>query len=464
MSRSRLLLSARNAAASHPLRSAIKLIRPGGGDMTTPSEQVDLARLGGRTSGALGMKIDCMRRRITKPWILAAGALIWLMSFAAAADQQDGRSDAMGGRGGAKEDAPWNPTRRSHKNLRDALASAEAATDAQTAIELHKELPGYLVESESDLRAVYERMKIVRERRGTAKDIEPATQQMMYLSFVIAKATAPKHHEWIARLLEREYDELPWKYAGVWGALSKADAVKDKIRLGPAVALMTACGDGKIRIALPILRKVREKEGMIGQLADFAIARIADPEDLRIAIERLKRDPTQRPPLGLYGDALVPALLKEIEDGSISPEIRTELALRLQQAARIGNCHLFEPLLSHKNSDVARQAVAGLLKCPSSEDSPLILRLLDNPNEEVRRAGLYALNYKVWNRELALKTIQILVNDKNNITRGSAAMVLEKRRDPIAREALERALNDPYPLVRRTARRALDALNSGERQ
>lgn len=375
----------------------------------------------------------------------------------------DGASDAAPN-ARPQNSAPWNPTHKSHKDLKTALAAAEGAPDEQSALKLHKELPGYAVESEADLQAVYERMKNVRARRGTARSVESATEQMMYLSFVIVKATAPKHHDWIARLLEREYDELPWKYAGVWGALTKADAVKEKIRFGPAVALMTACGEGKIRAALPILRKVREKEGMTGQLADFAIARIADPEDLRITIEMLKRDPTARPPLDLYGDAVVPALLSEIEDRTLSFEIRTRFAAKLDLAARIGNCQLFEPLLTHRDPDVVRAAVRAFLKCPTSEDAPLVLRLLDNPNEEVRRAGLYALDDKVWNRELARKTIQILLNDKSDITRGRAAMVLETRREPLAREAFESALNDPFPLVRRTARRAIDALNSGRGQ
>lgn len=346
--------------------------------------------------------------------------------------------------------------KKTHKNLHEALAAALSAPDANSAHAVYEELPGYEPESEGDLRQVYERMKAVRKRQGNAKDPEQAKEQMMYLSFIIAKSTSPKFHPLIARLLEDEFDSIPSRHLGLFGALTRSDETEQKIRYGPAMALLSACAGGKIREALPILRRIRDKGGMISSSANSVIGAIGAPEDIAYAIELIKKDPENAPALNPYGPAALPLLIQEIDNPANSEATKRELALRLDHVVEPGNCEPILRLLDHPMPFLAGRAEFALIHCLRKSNVSLILSLLDDKRRGVRFQALNSLANQAWDDRHVPRVVRILESDPDEGMRVAAADVLAERGPASVKPALRRALQDKSPKVRSEAQGALE--------
>lgn len=342
--------------------------------------------------------------------------------------------------------------------LREVMQAIEASPSEEAAHSLYERLPSFSAESETDLIKAYGLAKRQSEAKGAA--MERARQRMAFAASLIVKATAPRQQEWVGKLLEREVDQLPRDHLGLWGSQDRQNQLEQALRFGTAIALIESAKAGKNREALPPIRRVAEMGGMIGTLADHAISTIGDLEDLERAVAHIKANPEDNIALAGFGDLLVPRFMREIEDPNLPESLKREFVGRLSHVARMGDCKPFLPLLSHSRKDVRREAVECLRWCLSENDEMLILRLLQDPERDVRGAALGALNRLIWRADFVPLVIQILESDPDEEIRASAAHMLGERRAKTAIPALRKAAESENNDIRRLSKSALKKIEA----
>lgn len=340
--------------------------------------------------------------------------------------------------------------------LRGVFAAIDASPSNQAAHQLYERLATFSADNEADLIKAYGLAK--KQQAASGEEVERARQRMAYAVSIITKATAPHQQEWVARLLSREAATLPSNAPGLWGAESRQDKLEQALQFGPASALIEAALMGKNRNALPALRLVFEKGGMIGKHADLAINTIGDPEDLERAVAHIKKDPEDPISLFGFGDLVVPRLIKEIEDPNLSEELRIAFIARLGATARPGNCAPYLDLLKHKHPKVREIATQNLGACLTKRDEVLILRLLLDTDRDVQWEALSAIDKKVWHPKHIPSLIAVLESASDEQNRAKAARILGKRGASEAVPALRRGLQSKSSEINRACRLALKNL------
>lgn len=342
--------------------------------------------------------------------------------------------------------------------LRGVFDAIDAAPSNQAAHELYKMLAAFSAGDEADLIKAYGLAK--RQQTANGEEVEKARQRMAYAVSIITKATATHQQEWVARLLSREAATLPSNAPGLWGAESRQDKLEQALRFGPASALIEAALAGKNRSALPALRLVFEKGGMIGKHADLAINTIGDPEDLERAVTHIKNNPEDPISLFGFGDLVVPRFMKEIEDPNLSEELRVAFIARLGETARPGNCPPYLNLLKHRHPLVRENASQILVICLTKNDEALILHLLSDSDRNVQLQALSAMDEKIWHPKHVPALIAVFENAANEHVKARAASILGRRRALEAIPALRRGLQSKSSKVKRSCRIALQDLEA----
>jgi len=353
------------------------------------------------------------------------------------------------------------------KNMREALNALKTAKSEVDIRRIQESLPQVPVGGHDDLMALYE------EAVGR-EDQTPATSDDKTYNGYADKggAVAARLRDCASPELQDDIAALIGKEASAWHGSaipfaqhSTREGVKSGLRLARVEALLDAAGRGRNGKARAPLWKMIDKaqDDYLGQIAVRALGQIGNPEDLDRLIQMRKSNPKLRLSLGDFGTMVIPRVMREMEDSSVSDDVKAGLSLDLTAASTHENLSSYVPLLQHKNPHVVEAASKAIMDHAQSSDSTLIQGMLTSKSMVVRGRAALTVSDKVWDARYVPALVNMLKTDSANHLRGLAANILGRHKVQDAIPALQVALKDPAGYVRQNATWALKNI-SGEKK
>lgn len=348
--------------------------------------------------------------------------------------------------------------------IQGAVSASEKVASESERAKIFQSVISEKVKEPREVEALDAALKSLEKRYKSGPNEEALKMELHVLQKLLASSTDPGLHPGIARLLEREEPLVPSKYLGPAKGLSVEDRNKEGIRMARLFALIEAAGSGGNQQALSGLRRIAKKGGLVGEVADKAIARIGSPEDLDRMIGQIKNDPKSRVDLTPFGGQIVGRLVKEIEDSSTTDGQRQRLIAHLGQGKGPGSVPRYAALLDHRDPRVVEASANALADSIRPGDDALALRMIPHKNRNVRFAGILSLKNVEWKAEFRPVIEDLLANDPDEGVRALAADLLGAKRVTDAQDALRGALQDRSSRVRGAAQAAIDRVSGKEDQ
>lgn len=348
-----------------------------------------------------------------------------------------------------------------YKHVRDAIRAANATKNESERQRIYSSLQQIPATDRDDLRSLYSEIKQRANETpllATDKSQEDYTNKGLIITARLRRSTDTALQQDIADLIDQEVRGLPPKPTGPRIPTSMAAATKRRLYQERVVALIGAAGDGKNEKARPALWRMIEasRDDYFARMSIQALAKMGKPEDLDRLIKMVETDPTLRLPFGSdFGRMVIPRIMSRIEDPSVSDSTKQRLTGGLFQAGSHDTLPLYFPLLDHSNQHVAHIAARVISQNLASTDVEKINEMLTSSSERLRAIALEAIAGRAWDIKFAPLVIEILKTAPSKYSRQSAAYCLWNHKVESSLPALQAALNDPEPLVRKEAEHSI---------
>jgi HEAT repeat protein len=351
------------------------------------------------------------------------------------------------------------------QNMRAALNALKAAKSPDEIRRIQEILPQVPVDGHDDVMALYAEAAGREDRTPSLADnktYDEYTDKSGAIAARLRGCTAPMLQDDIAILIDKE--ATAWHASAIpFLQHTPQEAVKSGLRLARVEALLDAAGKGKNEKARPALWKMIDKvqDDYFGQIAVRALGQIGNPEDLDRLIGMRKGNPKLKLSLGSFGTMMIPRVMREMDDPSVSDNVKAGLSLDLVAAASHDNLSAYVPLLQHSNSHVVEAASKAIMDHAQNSDDALIQNMFTSKSMVVRGRAALTVSDKVWDTKYASSLMNMLKNDPATHLRGLAANILGRHKVQAAVPALQAALKDSAGYVRQNAEWALKHI-SGE--
>lgn len=353
----------------------------------------------------------------------------------------------------------------SPKNIGDLIEDIRLATTEMEVQRVTKVLRDMPIETRAELNALYD---AARSQEDTipqdAKDriFELHHRKGSSLSAGLKSCTQPALQEGVADLIHKEFVDAKKDSLNPIPKITKRARMKSIIRHERISALIAAAGKGKNEKARAALWEIIDltKDDHLGKAAADAIGEIGNPEDLDRLIGMIKKDPKLLYPLGKFGGAAIPRVLRDLTDPATPAAVKSRLSLAIIQASSHDTVDELLPLLNSKEPSVVRAAADALRKNVQPDDEAAIRSMLNHSAWNIRASAITAVGHQAWRPDYGPVLIEILKNDPSDWNRTSAAQVLGEHRVQAALPALEAALQDGSRLVREAAASAIKKISA----
>lgn len=344
-------------------------------------------------------------------------------------------------------------------NVSTALNVAKNSQDKNEQLSIIANIDNDPAESATDLKSLYDLMDDVRAEYKEGNKGANALTKAKAISRAISKCTQPQFNSEVATLLEDENQSLPARYMGPVATLGLGETESELFEYSRLEALTKAAGNSQNKEALPALREMAERNDAAGDLARVAIAKIGQPEDLQSAINQIKQNSQKRAVLGEFGRPGLNALLSEIRNPSVTITQKKNLAGFLRQFTSHDTLDVFVGLLHDKDPHLREIAAQMIAQTMAEGDESILDQMLHDSDGEIRGEAINSISRKFWNASNIQVVCNILLTDRNELVRESAAIALGEHRTVSAKPDLERALQDKSAWVRDAAKGAIDLIN-----
>jgi len=170
---------------------------------------------------------------------------------------------------------------------------------------------------------------------------------------------------------------------------------------------------------------------------------LAGTAAMAVGCESLRKEPVD--PLALHVRAL--AFLKHGASFPDNPVIRAQAIEALHDVAPEQGLPWFREALSDPHAGVRFAACIVLGTMRHEPSKPLLERRLEDDNQSVKAAAIYAM-HQLGDASRTAQLAELLLYASDETTRANTALVLSKLAEPGAVKLLERAMSDASSLVR----------------
>jgi HEAT repeat protein len=344
---------------------------------------------------------------------------------------------------------------RNFNSVSEALDAADKTAIKADRDAIFAHLAEAPIKGSNDVVALYEAAKKTENELSKPENGKTAERHMRIITEMLSHVVDANSKSTVAALLQKEAAEIPDNYAGPSGATNADEQQRTSLRIARLVALTEAAGNGANDLALPVLRTLEKKGGLPGQLANRAIGKIGDPQDLERMITTIKANPGIRMSIAGFGSRAIDRIMRDVDDPNVSDAQKAALIARLAQPASADTAQKYAVLLHHKDARVAQAASMALSRVAGTHDESVVLEMLKNSNSAVRFDGLVTLNQRLWNEKYIPAIVALLKNDPDDGVRSEAAHILGLKKVAAAENDLQEALKDKSKRVRRNADAAL---------
>lgn len=350
-------------------------------------------------------------------------------------------------------------------NVDNLIADIKSATTEVEVQRVKNALRDMPIESRAELYSLYEAARSQEDaipHDAKVQILELHHRKGSGLAVGLKNCTQPALHEGVADLIHKEFVDAKKDSRSPMPKITKRARMKSIIRHERIGALIAAAGRGKNEKARAALWEIIEltKDDHLGKAAADSIGEIGNREDLDRLVGMIKKDPKLLYPLGKFGGAVIPRVLRELTDPTMPVAVKSRLSLAIIQASSHDTINELLPLLNNKEPVVVKAAADALRKNVQPDDEAAIRTMLNHSTWNIRASAITAVGHQAWRPEYGPLLIEILKSDPSEWNRSSAAQFLGERRVQAALPALEAALQDGSGLVRDAAASAIKKIST----
>lgn len=278
----------------------------------------------------------------------------------------------------------------------------------------------------------------------------------------IADANGPQFEDTIVKLLQDELETALKDGRPVKSAPTTRGAIKVALKEARIKSLMFAAAKGRFTKSRDVLWRYIDvdHDSGFGQEAVTTLGRIGDMNDFERLLLMVEKNPSLRFPIGDFGPIVLPRLIQEFSREDIGRDVKGNLSGALSRAVTHEAIPELIKLRKNKDAYVAETALDIISKNLSTNDLPLAMQLLDSPSSAERASVLVAIGENAWNVALVPALLKTLKTDRDYSNRVLAASILGQHNVKSALPELNSALQDPVPIVRKSAESAINRINN----
>lgn len=343
--------------------------------------------------------------------------------------------------------------------ISEMIREARASSDSRVKAAILSDLSTRRARNPSELQAVHNALRDLERDSRVGKRAPGLAMLSASFEKFLTNSTDETTSESAINLLEEDLGKIPAGYKGAWGARDSNEQLAETLRTNRLKALVSAVAGSRNPRARPVLRRMLEHDGLLGQIAIDGLGQLGDSRDLDELVGKLKKESKSRISLKSFGTPALDRLLREIDDPALPENQKVNLIASLAQFADRENVPRFLVLTKHSNPRVAEIAVRAVGRSVTRADKNTIAKMISSPDRKMRLEALMAID-RDFSKEDGPTLIGVLERDVDPGIRAQAARILGEHAVQEARDALMTAsANDESTWVKEFARSALSQLS-----